>query len=189
MNWKRDEKDDWFSQDWNLDDLFGSLDAEFRRMRKTMDEMMRDAAEGNLPEAGDKSPFVWGFSMRSGPDGRPQFEEFGNTSHGLFGPAGQKAMVETDSREPLTDTNETEEEIAITVELPGVSKADIDIDASELEVIIKVETDSRNYYKRLPLRSKVIPDSAKATYTNGILDLVLKKQESEKPQGTRVKVD
>ena len=58
-----------------------------------------------------------------------------------------------------------------------------------LEVIIKVETDARNYYKRLPLRSKVIPDSAKATYTNGILDLVLKKQESEKPQGTRVKVD
>ncbi|MEO2236960.1 MAG: Hsp20 family protein, partial [Candidatus Poseidoniia archaeon] len=59
----------------------------------------------------------------------------------------------------------------------------------ELEVIIKVETDARNYYKRLSLRSKVIPDSAKATYTNGILDLVLKKQESEKSQGTRVKVD
>ena len=126
--------------------------------------------------------------MRTGPDGRPQFEEFGNTSHGLFGPASQKATVETGSREPLTDTNETEEEIAITVELPGVSKADIDIDATELEVIIKVETDARNYYKRLPLRSKVVPDSAKATYTNGILDLVLKKQESEKPQGTRVKV-
>lgn len=189
MNWKRDEKDDWFGQDWNLDDLFGSLDAEFRRMRRTMNDMMRDAAEGNMPKADDRSPFVWGFSMRTGPDGRPQFEEFGNTSRGLFGPEDHKATVETGSREPLTDTNETEDEVAITVELPGVSKADIDIDATEQEVVIKVETDARNYYKRLPLKSKVIPDSARATYTNGILDLVLKKQESEKPQGTRVKVD
>ena len=188
MTQRRDDPDEWFRQDWNLDDLFSSLDSEFRRMRRTMDEMMRDAAEGNLPEAGGKSPFVWGFSLRTGPAGRPQFEEFGDTGRNLFGPAGQKATVEATSREPLTDTNETEEEIAITVELPGVSKEDIDIDASEQEVIIKVETDARNYYKRLPLRSKVVPDSAKATYTNGILDLVLKKQESEKPQGTRVKV-
>ncbi len=186
---RKHNPDDWFSQDWNLDDLFGSLDAEFRRMRRTMDEMMRDAAEGNLPEADRKSPFVWGFSMRTGPDGRPQFEEFGNTSDGLFGPKTNKATVETTSREPLTDTNETEDEVAITVELPGVSKADIDIDATEKEVTIKVETDARNYFKQLPLKSKIIPDSAKATYTNGILDLVLKKQESEKPQGTKIKVD
>ena len=79
---RRHDPDDWFSQDWNLDDPVGSLDAEFRRMRKTMDEMMRDAADGNLPEADRKSPFVWGFSMRSGPDGRPQFEEFGFCARG-----------------------------------------------------------------------------------------------------------
>ena len=39
------------------------------------------------------------------------------------------------------------------------------------------------------LKSIVETESSKATYTNGILDLVLTKKESEKPKGTKVKVD
>ena len=100
----------------------------------------------------------------------------------------QEATVDT-SREPLTDVNETENEISITVELPGVIKEDIDINVTENKVEVKVETKSRNYLKKINLPNKVLSKSSKATYTNGILDLVLKKKVSEKAKGTKVKVN
>jgi len=189
---RKDRGDDWFSNsDWNIDDIFGNLDSEFRKMRKQMDHLMRDAVEGNIQDSTAKNPFVFGFSVTTGPDGIPKFEDFGNTGMRPIPPLDgvtQEATVDT-SREPLTDVNETETEISITVELPGVIKEDIDINVTENKVEVKVETKSRNYFKKISLPNKVLSKSSKATYTNGILDLVLKKKVSEKAKGTKVKVN
>jgi len=193
MERKRDNRDsDWFSgSDWNIEDIFGNLDSEFRKMRKQMDNLMRDAVEGNLPDHATKNPFVFGFSVSTGPDGVPKFEDFGNTRIRPFSSSktGSKEATVDTSREPLTDVNETDTEIAITVELPGVAKEDIDINVAETKVEVKVETESRNYFKKIELSNEVQSKSSKATYTNGILDLVLKKKISEKVEGTKVKVN
>ena len=193
MNRKRDNRDgDWFSSnDWNIDDIFGNLDSEFRKMRKQMDNLMKDAVEGNISDNSTNKPFVFGFSVTSGPDGIPKFEDFGNTRIRPFSSSksGTKEAVVDTSREPLTDVNETDSEIAITVELPGVSREDIDINVTENKVEVKVETESRNYFKKINLLHEVQSKSSKATYTNGILDLVLKKKVSEKDKGTKVKVN
>lgn len=193
MERKRDNRDsDWFSgSDWNIEDIFGNLDSEFRKMRKQMDNLMRDAVEGNLPDHATKNPFVFGFSVSTGPDGVPKFEDFGNTRIRPFSSSktGSKEATVDTSREPLTDVNETDTEIAITVELPGVAKEDIDINVAETKVEVKVETESRNYFKKIELSNEVQSKSSKATYTNGILDLVLKKKISEKVKGTKVKVN
>ena len=105
-----------------------------------------------------------------------------------FSRQGEKPVVDT-RREPLTDINETADQIAITVELPGVNKEDIDINVMEDKVDVNVKTESRKYFKSIDLSSPVEKDSSKATYTNGILDLVLTKKESDEPKGTKVKVD
>lgn len=190
MRWRRrrddDEDDDWFEDDPGFGGLFGDLDDEFRRMRRYMDHMMRSAASGQLPDSGEGGPIVYGFSVRTGPDGVPHVQEFGNTQ-GLFGSGRRPAELGT-GREPLTDINETDEQISITAELPGVEKEDINIDVTESEVELKVDTEARRYYKRVALSAPVKPDSAKATYQNGILDLVLKKQEPERSRSTKVKV-
>ena len=187
MNRKR--KDDWFSgDDWNIDDIFNNLDGEFQRIRKQMDNFMKNSFEGNISENNKRNPFVFGFSVKTGPDGFPIFEEFGNTRMNPFGNKGEKPTVDT-RREPLTDINETEDQIAITVELPGVNKEDIDINVKEDKVEVNVKTESRKYFKSIDLKSLVKTESSKATYTNGILDLVLQKKESDKPKGTKVKVD
>ena len=187
MNRKR--KDDWFSgEDWNIDDIFNNLDGEFQKMRKQMDNLMRDALEGNNLDNNSSNPFVFGFSVKAGPDGFPVFEDFGNTRMKPFGKKGEKPTVDT-RREPLTDINETDNQIAITVELPGVNKEDIDINVMEDKVEVNVKTESRKYFKSIDLTSVVETESSKATYKNGILDLVLTKKESEKPKGTKVKVD
>jgi len=186
---RRDDVDDWFrGDDWNIDDLFSNLDSEFQKMRKQMDGLMRDAVEGKIPDNANKNPFVFGFSIKAGPDGFPVFEDFGNTRIRPFRNKGEEPVVDT-SREPLTDINESEDQIAITVELPGVNKEDIDINVMEDIVEVNVKTESRKYFKSINLDSLVETESSKATYTNGILDLVLTKKESEKPKGTKVKVD
>ena len=77
----------------------------------------------------------------------------------------------------------------ITVELPGVNKEDIDINVMEEKVEVNVKTESRKYFKNIDFNSPVETESSKATYMNGILDLVLTKKESDKPKGTKVKVD
>ena len=128
MNRKRkDDAEDWFrGGEWSIEDLFSNLDTEFSKMRKQMDGLMRDAVDGNLPENAKKNPFVFGFSVKAGPDGFPVFEDFGNTRMRPFGNQGEKPVVDT-RREPLTDINETDDQIAITVELPGVNKEDTDM--------------------------------------------------------------
>jgi HSP20 family protein len=193
MNRKRDNSDgDWFGDnDWNIEDIFGNLDSEFRKMRKQMDNLMRDAVEGNVSDNSTKSPFVFGFSVTTGPDGIPKFEDFSNNRIGPLSSSkneSKEAAVDT-NREPLTEVNETDSDIAITVELPGVTKEDIDINVTENKVEVKVGTESRNYFKRIDLSHEVQSKSSKATYTNGILDLVLKKKISEKAKGTKVKVN
>ena len=187
MNRKR--RDDWFNgDDWNIEDIFNNLDGEFQKMRKQMDSLMRAALDGNKSGSDNNNPFVFGFSVKTGPDGFPIFEDFGNTRMKPYGKKGEKPTVDT-SREPLTDINETDDQIAITVELPGVNKEDIDINVMEDKVEVNVKTESRKYFKSIDLTSMVENESSKATYKNGILDLVLTKKESDKPKGTKVKVD
>ena len=193
MNRKRNNRDgDWFTDNgWNIDDIFGNLDSEFRKMRKQMDDLMRDAVEGNATDNSSKKPLVFGFSVTTGPDGIPKFEDFSNNAVEPFASSRNKtkeATIDT-SREPLTDVNETDSDIAITVELPGVAKEDIDINVTETRVEVKVDTEARNYFKAIDLSCEVQTKSSKATYTNGILDLVLKKKISEKAKGTKVKVN
>lgn len=193
MNRKRNNRDgDWFTDNgWNIDDIFGNLDSEFRKMRKQMDDLMRDAVEGNSTDNSSKKPLVFGFSVTTGPDGIPKFEDFSNNTIEPFSSSRnetKEATIDT-SREPLTDVNETDSDIAITVELPGVAKEDIDINVTETRVEVKVDTEARNYFKAIDLSCEVQTKSSKATYTNGILDLVLKKKISEKAKGTKVKVN
>ena len=193
MNRKRNNRDgDWFTDNgWNIDDIFGNLDSEFRKMRKQMDDLMRDAVEGNSTDNSSKKPLVFGFSVTTGPDGIPKFEDFSNNAVEPFSSSRnetKEATIDT-SREPLTDVNETDSDIAITVELPGVAKEDIDKNVTETRVEVKVDTEARNYFKAIDLSCEVQTKSSKATYTNGILDLVLKKKISEKAKGTKVKVN
>jgi HSP20 family protein len=111
--------------------------------------------------------FVHGFSLNIGPDGRPKIQEFGNRPLKTSG--GEPTISE--EREPLTDIIEGDEDVAITVE-------------------IKVDTPQRKYHKKLDLPCDVLPKTTKATYKNGILDIVIKRKEKKKPgEGYKVNIE
>jgi len=76
----------------------------------------------------------------------------------------------------------------VVAELPGVEKEDIELNATEKELIISVDTERRKYYKCLELPAEVDPKSAKASYRNGILEVRLKKVRPER-RGERIKIE
>lgn len=72
------------------------------------------------------------------------------------------------------------EEVVVVAELPGVKKEDIDLHASEDELIISVDTPQRKYHKELPLPEEVDPKPVKASHKNGVLEVRFKKKGKEK---------
>lgn len=151
---------------------------DLRRMTEEMMRMFSTAQPGK--------PFVHGFKIQYGPDGKPRIEDFGNKP--IKTPDGEQLISE--EREPLTDIIEGDEDVAITVELPGVEREDIDLNATNESIEIKVDTPQRKYHKKLALPCDVIPKTTKATYKNGILDIVLKRREKKKPgEGYKVNIE
>lgn len=178
--------DRWFS---DFDEMFERM---FQDMAKDIPrEMMK---EKKLPDGStirQFGPFVYGYSMSVGPDGKPIIQEFGNVKPskrpGMFG-FEQPALEPTDSREPLVDVINEAEQVRVLAELPGVEKSDIKTTISEDTLTIKVETPTRKYYKDVQLPAGVDPESSKASYNNGVLEIALRKLKP-RPRGREIKID
>ncbi len=111
---------------------------------------------------------------------------------------GQKQNFNSEEREPLTDIFETKDEVIVTIELPGASKNDIELNASSngLEIIASIKQVSvnensrsssiRKFKKYMGLPAEVDADTVKAKYHNGILEVKLKK--IKKPKSKKVKI-
>lgn len=149
-------------------------------VRRMAEEMMKGLS--NIQP--DGKPFVHGFKVHMGPDGRPRIEDFGNRS--MKSPDGESIISE--EREPLCDIIEGDNDVSVTVEMPGVEKQDVDLNVIRDAIEIKVDTPTRKYHKRLELPCNVLPKTTKATYKNGILDVVIKRKEKKK-SGDSYKVD
>ena len=61
------------------DSFFTNIEREFSEMRESMDRMLKQSAQGRLDQdTGDRRSFMYGYSMRTGPDGKPQIKEWSN---------------------------------------------------------------------------------------------------------------
>jgi len=164
-------------------DFFGDIDGEFDRMRERMERAMREAGRQGGPGVRVEGPFVYGFSMRVGPDGKPVIREFGNVQPKLKGAKAEE------SREPLVDVIEGDRETTVVAEVPGVEKKDIKLDATEEELKITVDAAHRKYHKAVYFKSAVKPETAKATYKNGVLEVRLERKAPAKEKGTKIPVE
>ncbi len=165
-----------------MGDDFGGFGEEFRRVREQMDRMMRDVlSHDHLGEEPGKS-YVYGFSMHTGPDGRPVMEEFGNVPK----PGVEEIPGE---REPLVDVIDGKDEITVIAELPGVEKQDIDLKADERSLQIHVDNKARKYHKELRMPAEVDPDTIKASYKNGILEVKFRRKERKADGKRRINIE
>ncbi len=171
------------------------MDDMFREMEKMMDEEMKSFTEKipkefikerKLPDGStvkELGPFVYGYSMKIGPDGKPEIQQFGNLKKGLKGPPEVRG-----EREPLVDIMETGDDIHVVAELPGVEKTDIKLHGTEDSLEISVDTPQYKYYKEVELPTKVQVQEAHSTYKNGVLEVVLPKAQSSKPRGELINI-
>lgn len=165
-----------FSQ---MDEWFKAMGVDPTDFRRIFDDMQRSLGDAFKQMGEDPSKgFVAGFNVRMGPDGKPHISSFGNKPH--VGPKpGGGIGVGSDEREPLTDVIEDAKSVAITMELPGVDKRDIDLKMTAERLDVGVDNRRRKYHKSVRLPAKVDPQTTKATYKNGILDVTVQKLDSE----------
>jgi HSP20 family protein len=172
----------------NVDEMMKEMEREFMKLKDieahVPKELVREKKLSDGSVTREIGPIVYGYSMTIGPDGRPVIRQFGNVKKGGKTPWNEL----TDKREPLVDMVETDKEVRVLAEVPGVGKEEINVLLEGNKLTLSVNTEKRKYYKELELPEGVQPDSAKSTYNNGILEITLSKQPSGR-RGVRLKVD
>ncbi|WP_348303366.1 archaeal heat shock protein Hsp20 [Methanothrix sp.] len=173
------ERKERFGEDW-FKEPFESMIQRFEEsMPSEFNELVR---EEKTPSGVSRryGPFVYGFSYTAEPGKEPVFREFGNIKPSYRG------IEPSEGREPLVDVMSGKDKYKIFAELPGVEKDQVKLDVTDDSVQIKTD-DEKKFYKMIYLDSPVDPDSANASYKNGILTLELDKKEMR--MGKEVKID
>jgi len=75
------------------------------------------------------------------------------------------------------DVHETDEEVRVVADLPGVDKESIDLKCDGTVLTIEADAAGQAYSERLTLPSRVDEHSASATYNNGILEVTFDREE------------
>lgn len=209
------EPDDWFNRFLGnfpflsrrgragyFDDMFRGFD----EMRTVMERQFEQAfknlqtsapkdlvREYETPEGAkvrEVGPLVYGYSMTIGPDGKPKLKEFGNIKSPLRGGPSAFGMPSISSeREPLSDVSTTDKEVKVVVEMPGVSKENIKIQAYDDRVEITSNDPKRKYHEVLDIPPEADIETVKSTYNNGILEIVFRKKEQTKVSGKQIKIE
>lgn len=143
----------------NLRDMLDELDRYFEDFENDMQEAVRQRLSGTKLFS---KPFVAGFQMRIGPEGKPSIQFFGDNpqqGNGWRSPMSEQIVDEKSGT------------LRLVVDLPGVEKGDIEITATEESAAVKAERGNRKYKTEAALRAKVDPDSGKAEFKNGVLEI------------------
>lgn len=176
----------WFFQD--VDDMLREIEEMMQRELEAFTSRIpkyyvRERIMPNGSKVRELGPFVYGYSMTIGPDGKPIIREFGNVHPSRRGPQIRE------EREPLIDVMSTDDGVRVVAELPGVNKKDIMLHVLDDTLTISVDTPNRKYYKDVKLPMEVEPEDAETSYKNGVLEVTLQKTERHKPKGESIKID
>lgn len=123
----------------------------------------------------------------------------------LFGRPRISWPTEEEEWQPAIDVAETEDELVVNVEIPGMDPKDIDVSLSEGTLLIKGEKKleaeekeadyrliERNYgtfIRSIRLPAEVQGDKISASYKNGVLTVVLPKFQGTQKGEIKVKVE
>ncbi|RLG25320.1 hypothetical protein DRN76_02885 [Methanosarcinales archaeon] len=136
-----------------------------KNIENMMERMLEELDVGH----GEFKPVVYGFSVSQNGDGDPVIRELKFQSN--------KSMT-IDEPEPFVDIVESDTQIHVMVELSDVEKENININCSSTDIKLKLKDGSRQQTYMIELPPQVDAKTIKATYNNGILDMVFDKIEN-----------
>ena len=202
------EPEDWFGRGRRLSgghrgDIFGQFDEMRREMERMFEDQFKDmqtkapkdlireyeTSEGR--KVREMGPFVYGYSMTIGPDGKPRVREFGNIRSPLagFGLGASNRPLISSEREPLADITITDKEVKVVLEMPGVNKEHIKINVNDNSVEVNSNDPQRKYHEVIDLPPEVNIETAKSTYKNGILEITFNKKKESQSKGKDIKIE
>jgi HSP20 family protein len=182
-------------------DMFRGFDEMRREMERQFEEQFKNfqstvpkdlVREYETPEGGkvrEVGPIVYGYSMTIGPDGKPRVREFGNVKSPLRGGGSFTRPLISSEREPLADVTTSNTEVKVVLEMPGVTKDKIRINAYDNSVEISSDDPQRKYHEVIDLPPEADIETAKSSYRNGILEITFKKKEQTKPKGKQINIE
>jgi HSP20 family protein len=137
------------------------------------------------------SSFVYGYSMTIRYDDKPRIRKIRNKGVGSDGSSKKREGVSelrqhiASETESLTEVNIYDKEVKVVLEMPGASKDHINIRAYENSVEIFSDHPQRKYQViNIPQVADI--KTIRATYKNGILEIVFKKKEKLKPNNIKI---
>ncbi|MDG6985219.1 MAG: Hsp20/alpha crystallin family protein [Nitrososphaerota archaeon] len=143
----------------DLRDMLDELDRYFEDFEKDIEETVKSAIFG---KEGESKPFIAGFTFNMGPEGKPSVQVFGNNPvrrDGFRSPINEQVVDEKNGL------------LRVILEMPGVDKEDIKVDATEDSAVVTAQRGEKNYRAELSLKVPVRPESGKAEYRNGMLEI------------------
>ena len=185
-------KKSFFGDDFGIPDVFKQMEEEIAKQfeelsKRAPEELQREQTLPDGTKVKSFGPFVYGYSMKVGPDGKPHVKEFGNFKAQTR--LGKPQMDVKEEREPLTDVVDAGEHVRVIVELPGVEKDAIKLSGTDDKLTISVETSERKYFKEVNMPAKVDVKKATSNYKNGVLDITVPKKKQEETKETDIKIE
>lgn len=172
-----------------FNDLFKDLDGFEEIFNEFEHEMNNDLVNmiNRIESEGQhrSESFIYGYSINIDENGKAEINEFGNIKSS---PEGEENLEVSESREGLVDIIEGKNAVTVVIELPGVEKSDIKVEIKE-SIIFVTTINSKNYYKEIPLTSKIISNSARAKYNNGILEIIINKDNKNDSKNNTVVIE
>lgn len=123
------------------------------------------------------------------------FDPKGNTERMIEMWVDLLSQIENDERRTAWNQRDNtvgtvedrEDSIALTADLPGVEKKDIELSVDNYSVAFTATTEERNYDFGQSFDFKLNPEEVKAIFNNGVLDVIVKKVEPSK--GKIIKIE
>jgi HSP20 family protein len=188
----------WFGRENPFREIYDVRKAIEKMFEESYEEMEKKAPKDLVREyktseglkVKEFGPLVYGYSMTVGPDGKARVKEFGNVKppHNL-GPGSVAKPLISGEREPLVDVITTDNEVKVTVEMPGIAKENIKLNAYENNVEVKSDDPQRKYHRVIDIPLEADIETVKSSYKNGILEIIFKKKEQRRPKGKEIRVE
>jgi len=165
-------------------DIFDLFEQEFKRMQQEMTNFNQHHPFNQTESQPIGQPRIYGWSYYVGPDGQPHFQEYSNTNQL---PTKQKPQIQ-EKNEPFIDVIDSDKELYITAELPGISKENIDVELTKDSLILTVKHPERGFEKEIQLPTEINKKPVEAKYNNGVLSITLQKRKQKK-KGHKINID
>ena len=92
----------------------------------------------------------------------------------------------TEGRPSVGDWEDRNGEIAITCDMPGVQKKDIELTVDKHMVKVAAKTEDRDYSFSKEMQMELNPSKVTANFNNGVLDITIEK--AKESQGKKIAI-